>query len=45
LKGAYRAVWRARVAEVPRELFESVAAWLRERGLVERQLKYEECVG
>jgi NitT/TauT family transport system substrate-binding protein len=40
----YQIVWKAKVTEMPRDVFSDTASWLLQEGLVKQQLKYEDCV-
>jgi ABC-type nitrate/sulfonate/bicarbonate transport systems, periplasmic components len=44
LRRTYQIVWRAKIVEMPRDVFNDAASWLLEKGLVKQKLRYEDCV-
>lgn len=44
LRQRYQIVWRAHIAQLPRDVFNDASSWLLQKGLVKQQLRYEDCV-
>lgn len=44
LRQAYQIVWKAKIAEMPRDVFNDAVSWLLQKGLIKQPLKYKDCV-
>ncbi len=44
LRQRYQVVWKAHITKLPREIFNDALNWLLGKGLVKKELKYDDCV-